>query len=182
MQIRASGWPVGICGSRDSGSEPETYRSTLACGGLVLPKNVSFADVAQPAAIMASRKSQANPVKRDEECDILPPPKPTLRAGLSSRAELNLALTFERGKVLFFFISPLHLAWRLLALQLSKHRFGLLSGRIKTIGRVNQKICIALFLFLRHLGSDSLFRFLARKTVTGHQTLQLHFRPAMNND
>jgi hypothetical protein len=36
--MRASGWPVLTCGSSDSGSEPEMYRSVCPSGGSALPK------------------------------------------------------------------------------------------------------------------------------------------------
>src|ERR1700716_2914009 len=62
-----------MAGSRDSGSEPETYRITLSRGGSVLPKKVAFlAETAQPAlmrltiririATMLDRLPVVNPI------------------------------------------------------------------------------------------------------------------------
>jgi len=49
--MRASGWPFGIAGSSDSGSEPVIYRTVLSLGALVCPKNWLFAEDEQPAAM-----------------------------------------------------------------------------------------------------------------------------------
>ncbi len=64
--MRASGWPSEICGSNVSGSEPETYRRMLLCGGSVLPKNTLLADAAQPALIRASAKTRTG-IKSEQE-------------------------------------------------------------------------------------------------------------------
>src|SRR5687767_6550155 len=44
---RASGCPVATAGSSESGSEPETYRSTLSLGATVFPKYWLLAEEVQ---------------------------------------------------------------------------------------------------------------------------------------
>src|ERR1044072_3131652 len=56
--MRASGWPLLIIGSSDSGSSPVTYRKILRAGGSVLPKYTSlFEATLQDQLAQASKAS-----------------------------------------------------------------------------------------------------------------------------
>ena len=65
--MRASGCPVLTCGSSDSGSEPEMYRSVCPSGGSTLPKYgelsalVVLVQPAAPSKLAATETERRRP-------------------------------------------------------------------------------------------------------------------------
>jgi len=103
-----------------------------------------------------------NGLHRQETGERNPPPVRRRRANFLS---IGLLLEVEHeSKLMPVMLKPLQLG----------ENFGCLPASIlKTIGRVDQEICVGLFLFLGHLRRDSFFRVDPAEVVTRHQALQL---------